>query len=143
MRQNVTRLPAIKFVSTVAGSPSYMHLGVAFRALLIPRPLRGSFRFSFLYSLDWRQHSVGLQQRALGMNAVTGIGSHTTNRTMLLRKLREDGDRLQDVHVSPNVERRSAYRSNELALPPVNVANPRRGRFSRRGPGRNPSATLR
>ena len=133
MRQNVMRLPAIKFVPTVTCSPSYVYLGVAFGALLIPRPLLGLSALALLCSLDARQQSprlVSLLYRTLGMNAVTGIGSHSTNGTKILRELRKDGDRLQNVHVAPNVERRSAYRSNELALPAVILANPQRGHFA-------------
>jgi hypothetical protein len=39
------------------------------------------------------------------MNAVTGIGSRPTNGTKILRELRNDGERLQDVHVAQNLKK--------------------------------------
>ncbi len=117
-----------------------MQLGVAFRALFIPRPLRRSFCFSFLYALIGGS-ILSACISALGMNAVTGIGSRTTNRTMFLWKLSKDRNWLQNVHVSPNFERRNAHRINELVLPAVIIANPRRGTFAT-WQGRNPSARL-
>jgi hypothetical protein len=77
------------------------------------------------------------------MNGVTGIGSHTTNGTKILRKLRKDWNRLQDMHVAPNIARGNVHRSYDLTLAPVILADSQRGTFPRRGPGRNPGGKLR
>ena len=58
------------------------------------------------------------------MNAVTRIGSHTTNRTRTPRGLTKDGDRLQDVHVAPNIKICRTRVSYDLVLAPVILANP-------------------
>ncbi len=80
---------------------------MAFGASFFPRSLTEGFRLAFFLFLEPQSlvsWFIRLLHSTLRVNAVTGIGSDATNGANVSNRLRKDGDRLQGVHVAPNID---------------------------------------